>query len=153
MHTIIRRFVTSVVAAVVLATGSLAGAGIANAAGATTWVFHFKCGTYLRAPNKWYYEARAYNQNNTLVGYAEFNADSSGSAPDDALRATDSYGDGYAVIAHLSTGRHISTGGHNSPYTTAWATGNLPELTDYTIWVELAGNLESTVAPSCFAES
>jgi hypothetical protein len=58
---------------------------------------------------------RRYNQNGTPVGDAEFDADPDALHPGDSIRATDSFADGWGVTAHLSTGRSISTRGHDSP--------------------------------------
>jgi hypothetical protein len=51
--------------------------------------------------------------------------------PGDAMIAFDTTADGLGVEGRLSTGRVASTRGHNSPYSSGWKTGNLPEGTFY----------------------
>lgn len=47
--------------------------------------------------------------------------------PGDAMSVSDTSSDGYGLEAHLSTGRVATTRGHNAPYTSPWATGDLTE--------------------------
>lgn len=77
------------------------------------------------------------NEAGTEIGWAEFQADPFGSIPGDAIRASDRYADGLGVEAWLDinpgstfqTDRIASTRGHNSPYTSPYATGNIAEGT------------------------
>ncbi|SCK54060.1 hypothetical protein YW7DRAFT_04945 [Streptomyces sp. AmelKG-E11A] len=74
------------------------------------------------------------------AGKAIFNADPSGSKPGDAIRACDDAADGWGIKTYMDIGsngsvnRTVSTQGHNSPYCTGWATGNLEEGTSVTWW-------------------
>lgn len=51
--------------------------------------------------------------------------------PGDAIIAFDDTADGLGVEARLSTGRIASTRGHNSPYSSGWKGGDLPENHSY----------------------
>jgi hypothetical protein len=144
------RLGASAAAGLMLAAMGVAGATTASA---TTYVFHFECDKYVTTAGTWEYVVTALDQNGTYVGEADFNADPADGMPGDALRAVDGFPDGYGVIAHLSTGRTASTRGHSSPYTTPWATGNLPENTHYTIWAEMVKGDEGTVSQSCSVTS
>lgn len=75
-----------------------------------------------------------YYASGNLIGWGLWSKDPTNGMPGDALRATDSYRDGKGIVAHLSTGRTASTAGHVYPYTTKWATGDLPEDHTYYIW-------------------
>lgn len=66
------------------------------------------------------------------AGYVNWNADPTGDAPGDALRAHDGGADGWGVkgtVMDAWTYRVASTQGHSSPYTTPWQTGDLTEGT------------------------
>jgi len=77
----------------------------------------------------------------TLVGSGCFHADPEGSVPGDAIRACDWYADGYGYEVQLDvspTGiwdvdRRVNTRGHDSPYCSPWATGNIAEGTPVAI--------------------
>ncbi|WP_329475220.1 hypothetical protein OG555_26335 [Kribbella sp. NBC_01484] len=103
--------------------------------------------------NVW--QAIAYEQDDHYVGLAMFYTDPYGRNPGDALYATDSYADGWGVVAHLSTGRTASTLGHSAGYTTPPVTGDLPEDHKYGLWVEMvhAGGDTRITLPSCEAWS
>jgi hypothetical protein len=59
---------------------------------------------------------------------SSYDFDADGKAdPGDAIIAFDTTADGLGVEARLSTGRVASTRGHDSPYSSGWKTGNLPE--------------------------
>lgn len=71
-------------------------------------------------------------------GYAEWNADPSGSTPGDALRACDNNADGYGVTAKLLNSnydilRTATTSGLSAGHCSVWKTGNLPEGNRYMI--------------------
>ncbi|MBO1335122.1 hypothetical protein [Streptomyces sp. VRA16 Mangrove soil] len=132
-------------AATLLATAATAlGSGTASAATS----FYTVC-RHLSSPSEW--EAIAYDQDDHYVGLALFDQDPYGSSPGDALYATDSYADGWGVVAHLSTGRTASTRGHSSPYTAGPVTGDLPEGNHYYLYVEMAKDGASWTLPSCDA--
>ncbi|MFE4177180.1 hypothetical protein ACFRR7_34955 [Streptomyces sp. NPDC056909] len=69
------------------------------------------------------------------VGLAEWRKDPGSGQPGDALRVYDQEPDGYGIEAHLSDGRKATTRGHDSPYWSPWATGDLPEDRTYTMRV------------------
>lgn len=78
--------------------------------------------------------------NDTYAGTGYWNQDPGGDLngdgrtdPGDALIAYDGAADGWGVEARLSTGRIATTRGHNSPYWSPWATGDLPEDRTYTM--------------------
>ncbi|WP_433891163.1 hypothetical protein [Streptomyces sp. CA-111067] len=81
----------------------------------------------------------------TTAGWVEWSQDPSGGDPGDSMRVTDSWADGYGVEADLdissSNFRIATTAGHNSPYTSKWASGNLPERHKYNmdIWMVKGG--------------
>ncbi len=68
-------------------------------------------------------------------GYGEFNQDPSAEGPGDAVRACDTKSDGWGVEVEIdihndgTVDREIDTRGHNSPYCTPWATGDIVEGT------------------------
>lgn len=82
----------------------------------------------------------------TLRGNFQWSDDPNGSNPGDAMRVTDSYADGKGIEADLITNpvRIATTAGHNSPYTSPWATGNLPEGGKYTVYLYLVSGGVST---------
>ncbi|MFF3583278.1 hypothetical protein [Streptomyces mirabilis] len=142
-----RRIAATLAAASLLATAAtILGSGTASAATS----FHTVC-RHLTSPSEW--EAIAYDQDNHYVGLALFDQDPYGGNPGDALYATDSYADGWGVVAHLSTGRTASTLGHSAGYTAGPVTGNLPEGNHYTIWVEMEKDGIWISLPSCDAYS
>lgn len=66
------------------------------------------------------------------AGYAEWRQDPRNGAPGDAMRVHDDNADGYGIEAVLTYDRRkATTRGHNSPYTSPWATGDLDEDRDY----------------------
>jgi hypothetical protein len=76
------------------------------------------------------------------AGYGAFSADPGGdfngdgaADPGDAIIAIDDTADGFGVETRLSTGRIATTRGHDSPYTSPWKTGDLPEGNTYTVRV------------------
>ncbi|MFB7734251.1 hypothetical protein ACFC08_07655 [Streptomyces sp. NPDC056112] len=66
-------------------------------------------------------------------GYGQWSDNPSGSTPGDAIKACDTSADGWGIETWLDYNRDgyvdriASTRGHNSPYCSPWATGNLPE--------------------------
>ncbi|MGV9349473.1 hypothetical protein ACWDSD_32695 [Streptomyces spiralis] len=77
-----------------------------------------------------------YDDDLVYRGSWEWNQDPHDGEPGDAFRVTDSVADGWGVEAVLEispTPRVATTQGHSSPYTSPWATGDLPEGTDYTL--------------------
>jgi hypothetical protein len=89
------------------------------------------------------------------IGWVEWHQDPYGSAPGDALRVSDVYADGLGIEAQLLTspGRIATTSGHNSPYTTPWKTGNLPERQTYGITFYAVANGKYTSYGSDTVES
>jgi hypothetical protein len=79
------------------------------------------------------------------VGKFQWSQDPNGSNPGDAFRVTDSKADGWGVEASMGDGRYATTSGHNSPYTSRWSTGNLPEGNTYKIWVYLERGGEALI--------
>jgi hypothetical protein len=75
------------------------------------------------------------------AGYAMWSRNPVSGDPGDAIRASDGLADGWGVEARLNEHdgslRIASTRGHDSPYTSPWKTGNLPEGR----WYELKGCL------------
>ncbi|CAL9325515.1 hypothetical protein [Streptomyces sp. SudanB182_2057] len=66
------------------------------------------------------------------AGYAEWRQDPLNGNPGDAMRVHDMNADGYGIEAVLTyDNRKATTRGHDSPYTSPWATGNLPEDRNY----------------------
>lgn len=140
--------------AAALATASLLTGAVtvlgSGAAEASKNDFTTKC-QYLSDTKEW--EAVAYNTDGNYVGLALFDQDPQYGLPGDALYATDSYADGWGVIAHLSTGRTASTVGHTAGYTTPPVTGNLPENHTYSLWVEMKKGGTYISLPTCKAMS
>lgn len=72
-----------------------------------------------------------------IMGTFQWSQDPSGSTPGDAMRVTDENSDGLGVEADLDISstnfRIATTAGHNSGYTSPWATGNLPEGHTYNV--------------------
>lgn len=74
-------------------------------------------------------------------GYGQWNPDPSGSIPGDSIRACDTTADGYGIETWLDINRNgsidriASTRGHNSPYCSPWASGNIAEGTPVTVYV------------------
>ncbi|MEU1468891.1 hypothetical protein ABZ434_11795 [Streptomyces sp. NPDC005761] len=65
-------------------------------------------------------------------GYAEWNADPSGSTPGDSLRVCDDNADGFGVTAKLMNSQYVvirtvTTAGHSAKYCSPWKSGNLTE--------------------------
>lgn len=68
-------------------------------------------------------------------GYAQWNADPSGSTPGDSLRVCDNNADGFGVTAKLMNSQYVvirtvTTAGHSagtSGYCSPWKSGNLTE--------------------------
>lgn len=65
------------------------------------------------------------------AGYVHFNSDPN-NYPGDAMRVCDVQADGWGIIAFMrningTLLRTATTQGHDSPYCTPWATGDLPE--------------------------
>jgi hypothetical protein len=77
---------------------------------------------------------------NTEGGYAQWNADPYNGIPGDAIRACDTTADGWGIEAWLDINRDgtidriASTRGHNAPYCTGWASGDIAEGTPVSIW-------------------
>lgn len=92
---------------------------------------------------------RIYDSNVNEVGQVEWNGDSVNGDPGDAFRVYDGKGDGWGLEAHLSTGRTATTVGHTSPYWSPWATGDLPENTDYSIWVVMRNGSAAVTTNKC----
>ncbi|MES4907314.1 MULTISPECIES: hypothetical protein [unclassified Streptomyces] len=70
------------------------------------------------------------------AGYAEWRQDPGNGYPGDAMRAHDRNADGYGIEATLTyDNRKATTRGHNAPYDSPWATGNLPEDRKYVMRV------------------
>lgn len=73
-------------------------------------------------------------------GTGRFQADPSGSIPGDAIRACDTSADGFGIRVGLDIGadgdvdRIVTTEGHNSPYCSAWGSGNIAEGTSVRLW-------------------
>lgn len=105
--------------ALVVGSALLGGAGSASAADNYTYATLYTISS---------------NGFQVVAGGAIWSMDPTGGNPGDALRAQDVYADGAGIVAHLSTGRKVSTAGHASPYTTPWKTGNLEEAHFYQIW-------------------
>ncbi|NYI07340.1 hypothetical protein [Allostreptomyces psammosilenae] len=62
------------------------------------------------------------------AGYAEWRQDPGNGHPGDAVRVHDTNADGYGIEATLLyDGRVATTRGQDSPYSSRWATGDLPE--------------------------
>jgi hypothetical protein len=82
----------------------------------------------------------------TLRGKFQWSDDPNGSNPGDSMRVTDSYADGEGIEADLITdpARIATTAGHNSPYTSPWNTGNLPEGGEYSVYLYLVAGGVST---------
>ncbi|MEY6563589.1 hypothetical protein AB8B12_01195 [Streptomyces sp. PGLac3x] len=76
----------------------------------------------------------------TRGGYAQWNADPSGSIPGDSIRACDNTADGWGIEAWLDINRDgtidrvATTRGHNAPYCSSWKSGDIPEGTPVTIY-------------------
>ncbi len=81
-----------------------------------------------------------YNNLNQVVGHFQWSANPNGTNPGDAFRVKDSLADGWGIEADFGGGRYATTAGHNSPYTSPWSTGNLPEHHTYRIPVSLVRN-------------
>ncbi|MEU2334892.1 hypothetical protein ABZ608_15100 [Streptomyces sp. NPDC013172] len=64
-----------------------------------------------------------------------------GDAPGDSIAACDIAADGWGIEVRLDIGRDgdidrtVSTRGHNSPYCSGYATGNIAEGTPVRVWV------------------
>lgn len=83
-----------------------------------------------------YTTVRAWNAAGEQMGYGQWSKDpQSDGTPGDALRASDTLGDGWAIYAYLSDGRVATTSGHNATYTTGWVGPNLPEDQTYIMTV------------------
>ncbi|CAG7649533.1 hypothetical protein [Actinacidiphila bryophytorum] len=133
MNISVRRRGISLLASAALMAGGALAAGAGSAAAATP-----DAGPRVVSPHAvstWdvYY-------NSTYRGTFQWSADPSGSNPGDAMRVTDDAADGFGIEADLDTGSSIrvaTTAGHDSPYTSAWATGDLPEGKQYTVYIYL----------------
>lgn len=74
-------------------------------------------------------------------GYGQWNPDPSGSIPGDAIRACDNAADGWGIEVWLDINRNgtidriASTRGHDSPYCSSWASGNIAEGTPVDVYV------------------
>lgn len=143
-----RRRITAALAAASLLTATVTALGGGPAQAKT--VFSTQC---KHAPDNSEWDAVVYDQTGRYIGEAFFDSDPVGGAPDDSLYATDAYGDGWGIVAHLSTGRTASTAGHAAPYTTPAISGDLPEQQPYLLWAELVKGDESVILPSCPAWS
>ncbi|GAA2338358.1 hypothetical protein OKJ48_09915 [Streptomyces kunmingensis] len=78
-------------------------------------------------------------------GYVEWNPDPYNGIPGDSMRVCDTKEDGWGITAKLRkdddgqyNDRTVTTRGHNSPYCSPWASGNLPENTIVGLWVFMA---------------
>lgn len=142
------RRVAAALASASLLTAAVTGLASGTAQAKTTFSTQCKHNADTKA-----WEAVAYDSDDHYVGMAEFDQDANGDRPGDALYATDAYGDGWGVVAHLSTGRTASTAGHPAPYTTPAITGDLPEGAPHILWVEMVRGDQSVVLPSCPAKS
>ncbi|MFJ6214514.1 hypothetical protein ACIQGZ_14435 [Streptomyces sp. NPDC092296] len=78
-------------------------------------------------------EIDVYN-GSSLAGWSQWQSDPVDTFPGDAMFVYDYLADGYGIETHLSNGRIATTRGHNSPYMSPWATGNLPEGTKLQMW-------------------
>ena len=114
--------------AVFAGTGATLGTSTASAAP----VFRFD-GFPISGPGGKNFQITVFN-NSSRAGSASWVADPVANSAGDTLAAYDGLPDGYAIEAHLSTGRVASTRGHNSPYFIE-KSGNLPEGNSYTMWV------------------
>jgi hypothetical protein len=102
-----------------------AGAGATGSGGATTQAASGLDVVESRSGNYTYFYV---HWDGTYAGQVVWSRDPDGfGTPGDAMFARDTTADGKGVEGRLSTGRVASTQGHNSPYTTAWKTGNLTE--------------------------
>ncbi|MER6812025.1 hypothetical protein ABT299_22385 [Spirillospora sp. NPDC000708] len=117
-------------ATTLFATGTI----VASATAANAATFTYSCEVYNSATKAKI--IRVYN-GGKYAGYAMWNGDPSGSWPGDALRAYDGLADGWGVVANLSTGRTATTVGHNAPYYSPWATGDLTEGNHYDMYVQM----------------
>ncbi|MER7056071.1 MULTISPECIES: hypothetical protein [unclassified Streptomyces] len=75
-------------------------------------------------------------------GHGWWSADPSDGNPGDAIKACDNTADGWGIRVMLDIHRDgtmdrvATTQGHDSPYCTGWATGNIKEDTEVRIWVQ-----------------
>lgn len=69
-----------------------------------------------------------------LIGWGIWSQDPTNGIPGDAMQAFDNYADGRGIVAHLSTGRTVSTAGHPKGYATEWKGGDLTEDQTYYFW-------------------
>lgn len=130
-----QRIATMMVAlAAVLGGLLLTGAAAANAAPAAPLTLKLVSHHVTTKAGCSYYYNDAYWSDGTWAGYATWSQDPCDGDPGDALAASDVNPDGYGINAHLSTGRKATTAGHNSPYTSPWKTGDLPEDQTYVMW-------------------
>ncbi|MER7456884.1 hypothetical protein [Micromonospora sp. NPDC126480] len=107
------------------------------ALGTGYWV---RTSTFLRGADKSESYDRGFdvfNKNDKLIGIVWFNSDPVGDDPGDALQACDYEADGVGIEIQMDinpgstwqTDRIATTRGHNSPYCSPWATGNIGENT------------------------
>jgi hypothetical protein len=129
-----KRVTAMLAASALLAAASLlAGSGTASAAPTFTFDLFGTIGSNFT-------EVRVDNGSN-YAGYGMFSQNPTDDDPGDAIQASDQYADGYYIETFLSRTefgtpfRTASTGGQTSPYTTPWATGDLPEGTTYFMWI------------------
>lgn len=78
---------------------------------------------------------------NGFGGYGQWNPNPSGSIPGDSIKACDTAADGWGIETWLDSNRDgtidriATTRGHDSPYCSAWESGNLPENTYVDVYV------------------
>jgi hypothetical protein len=135
------RFKTAAAAVLAVLAGALAGAGLpatgASAApAAATWRYEYYVYDSTYTVVDFYY-------NETYAGSGVWNRDpnsydmdgNGAQDPGDAIIAFDETADGWGIEASLNTGRVATTRGHDSPYSSGWKSGNLPEDTWYDMYV------------------
>lgn len=80
-----------------------------------------------------------YEDHQVYRGKWSWSSDPSDGKPGDAFRVTDDVADGWGIEGDLNATpiRVATTQGHSAPYTSPWASGDLPEDKDYEldIWI------------------
>lgn len=97
-----------------------------------------------------------------LAGFGRFSADPVGDWPGDAIQACDYYADGWGIEIRMDinpapdrfyTDRTATTRGHNSPYCSPWATGNIAENTLVALKVCLVKGTTEHCTPMYYART
>ncbi|CAG7647434.1 hypothetical protein [Actinacidiphila bryophytorum] len=137
-----RKTVAMLASATVLAAGMLTvGAGSAGAAGVPGTTYSLKYwGYYPPTVKDW----QIVDNFGNVRGEIWWSQDPSQYAPGDSIMVSDEFADGYGVSAEMDVPdyRIATTNGHNSPYTSPWKSGDLPEGHNYPFTICLCNSQE-----------